>query len=93
MITTNFHFCKNNKYIVVDICLTTVDCIYRSFQASTDYSSLLPYTSANITTTVTTIVTESEKPTVVAIPPVNKQAKIEPNIAVGNLFELFDCSI
>ena len=68
-------------------------CAHRSFQASMNYSSLLPNTSANITTTVTTIVTGSEKPTVVAIPPVNKQAKIEPNNAVMNLSNLLDFSI
>ena len=58
-----------------------------------NYSSLLPYTSANISTIVAMIVTGSEKPAVTAIPPVNKQAKIEPNTAVANLSELFDCSI
>lgn len=58
-----------------------------------NYSSLLPNASANIITIVIMIVTGSEKPTVCAIPPVNKQAKIEPNNAVINLSNLFDFSI
>ena len=58
-----------------------------------NYASLLPYTSANIATTVTMIVTGNEIPTCTAIPPVNKQAKIEPNNADRNLSSLLDFTI